>query len=73
MSVCAKFYVNSVEYIGDSASIRLSAVVDGSAENKTFFKWTPSGQIAFNTINPEAAKQFVEGEEIYVDFTPVRK
>lgn len=41
----------------------------GSPENKQFYKWTPSGSIILSTINPNAAKEFAEGKEYYVDFT----
>lgn len=49
--------------------IVLQPVTSGSEENKSFFKWTPGGNIELKTINPEAAAAFVEGEEYYVDFT----
>lgn len=43
---------------------------EGAPENKEFWKWTPSGEFRFSTINHEAAKQFEFGKEYYVDFTP---
>lgn len=70
MSVRAKFKVDSVEHTADSATVKLTPVVSGSEENKTFYKWTPSGLIMLATINKEAAKQFEPGKEYYVDFTP---
>lgn len=51
-------------------TVKFTAVADGSAENKEFFRWTPSGQINIGTLNPAAWKQFELGREYYVDFTP---
>lgn len=63
--VRAKFFVTKV----DGGTVWLSPVTGGSEENKSFYKWTPSGQIILSTINDEAVKQFVVGQEMYVDFT----
>ena len=73
----AKFYVGSNEPNGAEREedkgnrITLNAVTSGSPENETFYKWTPSGNIVLETINPAAAEQFVPGKEFYVDFTEV--
>jgi hypothetical protein len=50
--------------------VALNAVTDGSEENKTFWKYTPSGQISMTISNPAAFNHFVPGKEYYVDFTP---
>lgn len=42
------------------------AVMDGSAENKSFFAATPSGNIKVSTLTVDT---FEPGEEYYVDFT----
>lgn len=52
--------------------IRMSVVMDGSEDNKKFFKWTPSGKIELATVNPEAGNQFELGKEYYVDFTEAK-
>jgi hypothetical protein len=66
MSVRAKFKcqgsVNGV--------VTLWPVTDGSEENKTFWKYTPGGQITLTITNPAAMEQFEVGKEYYVDFTP---
>lgn len=76
MAVRAKFKVrtNAVQP-GNGHSIVLDAVYDPdpSSENGQFFRWTPSGIITMGVVNEDAAKQFVEGDEVYVDFTPVEK
>jgi len=70
MSVRAKFKVTSVtQFEGGSNEVQLFPVTTGSEENKAFWKWTPGGLIKLNTINPEAAQQFVPGKEFYIDFS----
>ena len=71
MTVRAKFRVASkqVAAAGES-SISLQAVVDGSPENREFFKYTPSGAITMGIVNGQVADQFALGQEFYVDFTP---
>ncbi len=73
MAVRAKFKVSSYETYLDRGEelrrIKLNVVVDGSPENKEFFKWTPSGQIDIGTLNRKAWEQFPLGREMYVDFS----
>jgi len=71
-TVRAKFWVESVEQRGDVYDIALRAVYEGSEENKRFFKMTPAGFIQLSTVNAEAAAQFAQGAEMYIDFTPVK-
>ncbi len=76
MSVRAKFYVSSLKQtkmgMGSEVGtvIELYPVMNGSDENKEFYKYTPSGKLELGTVNEEAAKQFEIGKEYYVDFTP---
>ena len=74
--VRAKFrvvkYETQLDSYGSKAELRtihLSAVTDGSPENKEFFKWTPSGRIEIGVLNEVAWKEFPLGREVYVDFT----
>jgi hypothetical protein len=70
MSVRAKFKVHSVtEREGGLKEVKLDAVTNGSPENASFFKWTPSGSISLGTLSPAAAGEFSPGKEFYVDFT----
>lgn len=77
--VRAKFKVDSIErskYGSDTEiqNVKLSAVYGGdksSEENKKFWKYTPTGNIALGTINAEAAAYFELGKEYYIDFTKV--
>jgi hypothetical protein len=42
---------------------------DGSDENNSFAKWTPTASLKMYITNPALAGQFFEGQEFYVDFT----
>jgi hypothetical protein len=70
MSVKAKFSFWSVEEpntANENRVINLHPVTDGSEENKSFAKYTPSGQLTLN-ISPETAAYdyFVAGKEYYL-------
>lgn len=72
MSVRAKFECVGIEDQPDyeSKSVSFSAVINGSDENKSFSKYTPSGslnlQISYET---EAVNAFEVGKEYYLDIT----
>lgn len=66
MSVRAKFTCER----NDNGVVTMRPVYQGSEENKTFWSYTPGGQITLSITNPEAIKQFEVGKEYYVDFTP---
>lgn len=55
-----------------SVDIGMDVVTSGSAENDSFFRWTPSGQLKLSTVNEAAAAQLELGEEYYLDITPAR-
>ncbi len=65
--VRAKFVVTHKSE--DGGHIELSVVTSGSKENESFFKYTPSGQVVLNVVNPSASEEFEKGDEFYVDFT----
>lgn len=76
--VRAKFVVESYETRKSNTrdpeseelrTITMTAVSDGSEENKKFFRWTPNGRIVIGVLNPEAWKQLELGKSYYVDFT----
>lgn len=75
MTVRAKFKVQSVTYNAPAGteqpgSVILAPVTAGSEENKTFWKYTPSGRIEMQVSNMAALSEFKPGTEFYVDFTP---
>ena len=43
---------------------------DGSDENNTFAKWTPTAEVKMTIQNPDLYGKFTLGQEFYVDFTP---
>lgn len=53
----------------DYTNIQLEAVTDGSEENKSFWKYTPSGRLEMSIDNPDAVEHFEVGKEYYLDFT----
>ena len=77
MSILSKFRVDHInDFTEDEQNpgktIRLRAVIDGK-ENKSFSKWTPSGEVNISITNPNAFEQFHQGEEFYVVFKKVEK
>ena len=42
---------------------------DGSDENNTYAKFSPSGMLSLTVCNPALLGKFAEGEEYYLDFT----
>lgn len=44
---------------------------DGSDEDNTYAKWSPSGSLELTIVNPALSNAFKEGDTFYVDFTPV--
>jgi len=73
----AKLRVASVQPVGDCEDLLFSAVAksaypeDGSDENNTFARYTPSAKLRMTIANPALIGKFSEGQEFYVDFTPV--
>lgn len=72
MNVRAKFkcdvVTNNPQY--ESKSVSLSPVIEGSEENKSFSKYTPSGSLQINiSYETEASSFFEEGKEYYLDFS----
>lgn len=63
-----KFFVDSIQ-VSDQGDkfITMNPVMEGSKENKEFWKYTPSGNIGIGLSN-EAQCNFIEGGEYYVDF-----
>jgi hypothetical protein len=71
-------YVKEVEWDGKKQQevLTFNAVAaskypeDGSDENNTFAKWSPSAEFEIRVANPALWGQFKVTEEYYVDFTP---
>ena len=75
----AKVKVYDVQKYDGSENLIFTAVCakefgsDGSDENNTYSKWTPSAEFKMSITNPKLFNQFEVGKEYYVDFTPVQK
>lgn len=46
---------------------------DGSDENNTFAKFSPSGKLELQIANPALIGRFENGDTFYLDFTPAPK
>jgi len=76
MSIRAKFRCTSVvKYpTGDGETVRLGAVHGGASDaNKSWSKFTPSGDLRLHITNPEAEGKFVPGNYYFLDFTETDK
>lgn len=74
----AKMKISSVEKFVSSERLRFSAVSkstsypsDGTDEDNTFAKWTPSADLTMTINNPTLLNKFEPGQLFYVDFTSV--
>jgi hypothetical protein len=74
----AKMRINRIEQFAQSEILHFTAVYagsypsDGTDENNTFAKFTPSADIKMQITNPALLGQFKPDEVYYVDFTPVK-
>ena len=72
MKTRCKFKCDSVTDFGQTKSVKMTVVTYGpEAENKEFFKWTPSGSFEIGCVNP--AVKFVPGKEYYLDITEAER
>lgn len=74
--VRAKFKVDSIKHSGTPdqpiSDVEMSPVVSSkdNAENASFWKWTPNGNIKMTCLNAQAASLFTPGREYFIDFSP---
>ena len=78
MTTRAKFQVLDVLYrehegVKNSILVKMYAVQATNEENKSFWKYTPSGNIEMTISNPDTFELFKPGKEFYIDFTEVPK
>lgn len=68
-TLLAKFKVGSTtNYGNNNLGVKLSPVIGGSEENKSFSMYTPSGSIELHITNPSALNFFEPAGEYYVEF-----
>jgi hypothetical protein len=73
MKVRAKFVCVGIEDqpTYEQKVVSFSAVVSGSEENKSFAKYTPSGNVQmYISYETEASNAFEQGKEYFLDFSP---
>lgn len=69
--------LSRIEQFPTSERLHFNAVAaksypaDGSDEDNTYAKYSPSAELAITITNPALIGQFKPGEVYYVDFTPV--
>jgi len=70
MIVKAKFRCDSLTPTdGEQKILKMSAVMDGSEENKSFSRWTPSANLEmFISNETKAGELFEPGKEYYLTF-----
>lgn len=68
----AKMRLTKVTHYPDGGELEFHPVVDGSEENKQFYKYTPTGVIQMSVVNPAIMETVKAGDEYYVDFTKVK-
>jgi hypothetical protein len=72
----AKLQISHIEKFAESERLHFHGVAakaypaDGSDEDNTFAKWSPSVELKISITNPALVGQFKPGEKFYVDFTP---
>lgn len=73
----AKFQVNKVERFAGQDRITCNAVArssgypeDGSDEDNTYAKFSPSGELSLTIANPALVGKINPGQKYYLDFTP---
>lgn len=72
----AKFEVLEVKRYAHSDVIRAIAVAaktypeDGSDEDNTYAKFSPSGELTLTIANPALLGKIEPGKKFYLDFTP---
>lgn len=79
MKMRAKMKLVSVNKLSDTCEVLEFRAVcksngpypaDGSDENNTFAKWTPTADLRMSITNPDLVGGFEVGQEFYLDFTP---
>lgn len=74
----AKLRVSSVtKHEGGSETVKMHAVAkntaypeDGSDEDNTFARFSPSADFSIHIANPALYDKFAVGDKFYADFTP---
>lgn len=71
MTTRAKFMVTEKTELKDGYKVKLNPSYSGSDEDKSFWKFTPYGELTMGLVMPETAAQFKVGTFYYIDFNEV--
>lgn len=76
----AKLKIETILATEYGEELKLKAVVksgsypaDGSDEDNTFAKFTPTAELSLSVRNPDLFGKFKPGQAFYLDFTPAEK
>jgi len=67
----AKMHCHYVQKSEGVETLHAHPVYSGSEENKSFSQATPSGNLSLTITNPEAFGVIKEGQDFYLNFTPI--
>lgn len=73
----AKMRITSItRHEGGNETLKFYAVAksdaypsDGSDEDNSYARWSPSGELSLTVANPALWGKFAEGDKFYLDFT----
>ena len=71
----AKLKIDEVVLFEHCQQLRFSAIgsevfnKDGTSEDNTFARWTPTAELRMTITNPDLHNKFKPGQTFYVDFT----
>lgn len=76
----AKMRVSNIENFGPNERLTFHAVAksdgypaDGSDEDNSYARWSPSGELTLMVANPALHGKFAIGDKFYLDFTKADK
>lgn len=64
MTCIAKFICTEVKLTAEGSAVTMTPVTSGSAENESFFKYTPWGKLEMGVVNPKLT--FTPGKQYYL-------
>lgn len=65
----AKMQIQKIEQHPTLEILTFTAVSNGSPEDNTYSKYTPSGSLTLRVTNPELLGKFKPSEKYYLDFS----
>lgn len=69
MNMRAKFKIEHITKFEYGEELFMTPVTNGSPEDNTYSKYTPSGSLKIMITNPSLIGQYKPGQKLYMDFT----